>query len=86
MRIALDYDGTYTADPLLWERFIDSARSRGHEVLVVTMRRPDEAISIPGCSVVYTSRKAKVAYMADRPGKIDIWIDDSPHWLLEDSI
>jgi hypothetical protein len=65
---------------------VRGARLKGHAVVVVTMRRPDEAIEVPGCEVIYTSRRAKVPFMADRPGAIDIWIDDSPHWLLGDSI
>lgn len=79
MKIALDYDGTYTADPGLFDSFIKMAHERGHEVICVTMRYPEESIQMP-CSIVYTSRKAKaVAFAAD------LWIDDSPHWLLNDS-
>lgn len=79
MRIAIDYDGTYSADPELWKPFIYHAKSRGHEVTCVTMRYPHEPIEMP-CPVFYTSRKAKaIAFDAD------IWIDDSPRWLLQDS-
>lgn len=38
MTIALDYDGTYTRDPDLWDRFISEARSHGHSVICVTNR------------------------------------------------
>lgn len=79
MIIAIDYDGTYTADPVLWEHFIDCALLGGHQVTCVTMRYPTEPIEM-SCPVFYTSRKAKaVAFVAD------IWIDDKPHWLLHDS-
>ena len=44
MRIALDYDGTYTADPDLWDKFINSCRD-----------------------------------------KHDVWIDDNPEWIFQDS-
>lgn len=80
MIIALDYDGTYTADPMLWLPFIAMALQRGHRVVCVTMRYPEEAIDMP-CEVVYTSRKAKAIAF-----KADIWIDDNPKWLLSDSI
>src|ERR1700722_1875454 len=38
MIIALDYDGTYTRDPDLWDAFIDAAQERGHTVICVTNR------------------------------------------------
>lgn len=81
--IALDYDGTYTAMPAVWDRFIADAEKAGHVVVCMTMRRPEETIKVP-CPVVYTSREAKMNY-AERMGlKVSIWIDDSPHWLFAD--
>lgn len=79
MNIAIDYDGTYTEDPALWNGFISQAMERGHNVTCVTMRYPHEPIEMP-CAVFYTSRKAKA-----RAFDADIWIDDSPHWLLSDA-
>ena len=81
MLIALDYDKTYTADPALWDAFVQSAQNRGHTVKIVTMRRPDEAILDASIEIVYTSRKAKAAVIS-----ADIWIDDSPHWVYQDSL
>jgi hypothetical protein len=81
MLVALDYDKTYTADPVLWDEFIQSAHTRGHVVKIVTMRRPDEVIENVPVEVVYTSRKAKSAMV-----QADIWIDDSPHWVYQDSL
>lgn len=81
MRIAIDYDGTYTADPALWLAFMELAKSHGHQVTCVTMRYPNEPIpeKLP-IGVVYTSRKAKAAFYPS-----DIWIEDKPYWLLNDS-
>ncbi len=79
MKIALDYDGTYTADPELWNAFIKNAIDRGHEMVCVTMRCPHEAIQMP-IPVIYTSRKAKFEFAPDA-----IWIDDKPNWLFQDS-
>lgn len=81
MLIALDYDKTYTADPALWDDFIQSAQDRGHVVKIVTMRRPDEAIIECLVDVVYTSRKAKATIV-----NADIWIDDNPVWVYQDSL
>jgi hypothetical protein len=84
MRIALDYDGTYTADPDLWDAFILKARSRCHEVHIVTMRRPDEPVAVREHvdGVHYTSRKAKKVEMTGRGQDFQIWIDDRPEWLF----
>lgn len=86
MRIALDYDGTYTADPELWGAFIAKARERGHDLVMVTMRRiGNEQIENPPCAVVYTNRRAKAPFMERCGYKIDVWIDDNPHWIFENS-
>lgn len=86
LHIALDYDGTYTADPQLWDEFIKFARLRGHIVKILTMRYQNykETVKEPPCEVIYTGRKAKESfYLAD------IWIDDQPrlivndHWSIE---
>jgi hypothetical protein len=81
MLIALDYDKTYTADPALWDDFVRSAQNRGHTVKIVTMRTPAETIVNAPIEVVYTSRKAKSAVI-----NADIWIDDSPQWVYQDSL
>src|SRR5665213_3090768 len=86
MRIALDYDNTYTRDTHLWDGFIDSAKARGHEVICVTMRHDvmEERIDCGLVNrVVYTGREAKKPFLEKYGVKIDIWIDDSPHWILQ---
>lgn len=81
MLIALDYDGTYTADPELWDFFIKKAKERGHEVKIATMRFPSEPIDGLDIEVVYTSRRAKYGCMP-----ANIWIDDTPQFLFQVSI
>ena len=76
MLIALDYDGTYTADPVLWDRFVEHARERGHEVKILTMRYESEPIDTH-LDVVYTGRRAKYGVIP-----ADIYIDDEPHFLF----
>lgn len=92
MRFALDYDGTADEDIGLFVAFVLLAQSRGHQVVIVTMRFPSEAsgMSVELRAVVNavfcTSRQAKVAYMRDvAKVSIDVWIDDSPTWLLHDA-
>ncbi len=87
MLIALDYDGTYTADPVLWEDFICIAKARGHEVVVATMRYPSESIALVDDTVrvVYTSRCAKRPALLELGLLVAIWIDDNPHWINQDA-
>lgn len=83
MKIALDYDDTFTADPDLWMEFVASAKARGHEVTFVTFRYAGpyngdieidaQRMEIP---IVFCGQKQKAScYQAD------IWIDDRPEWI-----
>ena len=85
MRIALDYDNTYTADPPLWDLFITQPAQRGHQVVCVTMRHPHEPAPIANCDILYTGRKAKRAWASSLGMEFDIWIDDSPEYILRDA-
>lgn len=86
MKIALDYDQTYTLDPDFWNDVIDAAVDRGHEIRIVTARAPEED-KIPVLSdfldIIYCDGIAKRFYCTwfadDRRGWIpDVWIDDKP--------
>lgn len=86
MIIALDYDKTYTADPHMWDIFISVAKERGHKVICITMRYPNELIEIQNIDKIhYTSRKAKLVWAKQNDIKVDIWIDDKPGWLFDDA-
>lgn len=85
MLIALDYDKTYTLDPVFWEDFIVNAKTRGHEVVIVTLRFPDVPIQPPpgdtgvsSVEVIYTSMKPKGVFMYELKRVPDVWIDDRP--------
>ena len=83
MRIALDYDKTYTLDPALWQAFTSAAVSRGHEVVCVTAREDNEKnrseVVIPRVPVYFTSFRSKVWYMENvEKIAIDVWVDDDP--------
>ena len=80
MKIALDYDKTYTEAPQMWDEFIELAEKYGHEVFIATMRKPKEEITDVDARIVYTSRKAKSKCVT-----ADIWIDDSPQYIYQDA-
>lgn len=88
MKIAPDYDGTYTADRELWDSFILHARQRGHEVHIVTMRFESEPVKLGTIvdAVHYTSRTAKKLYMSTLGLYYQIWIDDQPELLFTGAI
>ena len=90
MLIALDYDDTYTRDPVLWMLFIGFAKGRGHTVICVTMRTPQEVALIDDdlltvIEIIPTSRQAKKDYLNQRSVFPDIWIDDTPEFILCDA-
>lgn len=90
MIIALDYDGTYTKDQILWDNFIRICKDRKHTVYCVTMRYPDENLEIENtigksCKIIYTSRKAKIKFLESIGIFPDVWIDDQPYFILADA-
>jgi hypothetical protein len=94
MIFGLDFDGTYTMDPPLWDMFIAEARKSGHEVIIVTMRYEDtEAAPVlyfklheKANRIIYTNRKAKKSFVRMQNQTIHVWIDDQPEWLFEDAL
>lgn len=85
MHISLDYDETFTRDPIGFLKVVKEFRLRGHKVTLVTMRMIEEGsdvISELRGSVdgfVFTDRLAKsVAISLLNLEPISVWIDDSP--------
>jgi hypothetical protein len=86
MKIALDFDNTYSLDPDFWDTFIETSQICGHDIMIVTGRRegvyPEDFnhFNIP---VYKTKWLAKRAYMREIEGmEIDVWIDDCPEAIL----
>jgi len=85
MKIALDYDNTFTEDTGLWIAFVNNARGRGHSVAFVTSRSETyenqdilsdaESLGIP---VVFCNHEQKELHYAAH-----VWIDDSPEDIPE---
>lgn len=93
MRIALDFDQTYTLDPDCWFDVINTFQEAGHEVVVVTVRHPywdahpyiDDLYKQLLVDCIFTDGKAKKAFCEERGINIDVWIDDRPQTILGDS-
>src|SRR5882757_5964421 len=88
MKIALDYDNTYTLAPQFWEEFIHNAYHQGHKVRIVTARCSKlDNIDHLDWPVLYCDGKAKREVCRDIYGwEPDIWIDDHPENISQDSI
>ena len=93
MLIALDFDGTYTESPELWDLFIAAAKKRGHDVICCTMRHETtegedvkKALIGKVSRIVFTSRKNKIDALRAIGLSPKIWIDDSPGWIFRDAL
>lgn len=91
MIIALDYDNTYTADPILWNQFIKDSIDRGHAIWCVTARSPHHiqeveqtiGLALEPNHIIATDGGEKRRFLKEihnlRP---DIWIDDNPESIV----
>lgn len=89
MNIALDFDETFTAEPIMWTDFIRSASDFGHNIYIVTARTSedshiwiDELFDAGLIEVVFCDGQAKKQETIKRGIDIDIWIDDNPLNIL----
>jgi hypothetical protein len=91
MNIALDFDDTYTRDPVLWDIFIAHAKDRKHDIRIVTYRKKvmtDPALDWLGSTipVIFTEYQQKRAFTNSIGWNVDIWIDDSPEFIVEPTV
>ena len=90
MNISLDYDDTYTRDPVFWDTVVGNAMMRGHIVYVVTLRTPEQGVDVLNSigklvgahKVYFTSMQSKKNYMWKQGVRIDVWIDDMPDCIV----
>ena len=86
MKIAIDFDDTYTRDPSMWNQFILNMIDCGHEVFCVTWRHEDELSDVEDTigtiidsdKIIATGRLAKDEFCRSKDIFIDVWIDDDP--------
>ncbi len=89
INFALDYDGTASEDVPLWTGFIEQCKKRGHNVFIVTARSPHELSDIetnyPGTEIIPCSGKYKNNVCQENAISIDVWIDDMPQIIMEET-
>lgn len=85
---AFDYDNTISRDADVFIAMMRMLQDRGHEVFVVTARRPDihpeDFTEIEKYFKVYKTRHiAKRVYMREIEGiEVDVWVDDMPEAII----
>ena len=90
MLIAIDYDGTFSRDPVLFRALVALGRRMGHAFVLVTGRsnegqwgaevRREGGDLMP---IVFAANGWKRA-AAERAGhKVDVWIDDHPESIAK---
>lgn len=78
MIVAIDYDGTITADLDFFRQMIPLLKSRGHTVLIVTNRGPETIIAWQGVETIYCNGRPKRAVCLEHGFRVDVWVDDNP--------
>jgi hypothetical protein len=84
MRLGVDYDDTWTLDPVFWRAVVELAAARGHEVVIVSNRGPSrwepiaEEHALP-VRVIYADGKPKTEAVRAAGLVIDVWVEDMPH-------
>jgi hypothetical protein len=87
MNLCIDYDETYTRDPIFWNEVCQMACDAGHNVWCVSARHPHHmddveftigrVIGANRC--VGTDGAAKKDFLLEHHGVYgDVWIDDTP--------
>ncbi len=90
MRVALDYDNTYTLDPPVWNGIIREFQQWGHEVRIVTFRHQlhdNIDYMVNGLKVIYTDGVAKKFFCHHMAvWDPDVWIDDKPENIINNGV
>lgn len=90
MIIGLDYDDTYTRDPVTWRTAMGLFKANGHTVYGVTFRHGtgqefdtvDKSFFDVCDAVYFTGRSPKRTFMLNEGVHINVWIDDAPDLIV----
>lgn len=79
MRVAIDYDNTFTLDPTGWREIIWMMQTKlVWDVVCISSRFPNVPITDMPVPVYYACGQPKWEFAHERGLEIDIWIDDIP--------
>jgi hypothetical protein len=91
MIVSLDFDDTFTADPLAWSSVAQVLTDAGHTVVCISGRDDTEANlseirrALPECveSIYLCGARSKKAYAERESIPVEVWIDDSPSRIVQ---
>jgi len=88
MTFAIDFDGTFSADPPLFRDIVGLMKSHGHKVVMVTGRSNDQGGEIDVLvgdlmPVIFAGREWKKMAAFNAGYDVDVWIDDNPEWVTK---
>jgi hypothetical protein len=83
---AIDYDGTWSADPTAFAAFAALLRRRGHRVIIVTARVGGRGEVERECrphvdAIVFSGANYKREAAAASGETVHVWIDDRPEMI-----
>ena len=81
--IVIDYDGTWTLDPIAFAAFARMMRGRGHRVIVITARATghgevERETSAHVDRVLFSRGAPKRDCAVENGESVSVWIDDDP--------
>lgn len=86
--VSIDYDHTFSTDPITWLKVINILRKSNFNVICCTSRYPNESpedfdiLKKNDVKCYFTSREAKKDFLERQGINVDIWIDDEPYGIL----
>jgi hypothetical protein len=87
MIIAIDYDGTYAADPETFDKVIKLFQEAGHTVICVTGRDGGAMGDIVRATIgqlipiVFAGPEWKKVAAKNQGYNVDVWVDDVPNMI-----
>lgn len=78
LRIALDFDGTFTTNPGMWLKVIKTFQDANVDVICITSRFPNVPVTGIPVPVYYACGQQKADFAHERGLEVDVWIDDMP--------
>jgi hypothetical protein len=86
---AIDYDGTWTADPEAFAAFANLLRKRGHRVIIVTARVSGVGEVYFHCEkhvdrILASGASYKRDYATEHGETVNVWVDDMPEMIGPD--
>ncbi|MFY0656356.1 MAG: hypothetical protein JXR12_06370 [Neptunomonas phycophila] len=90
VRVALDFDDTYTKDPATWQKLVSTMKEAGWDVRIVTFRDDvggynnhdiKAAASVMDLPIIFTAGKQKSVFCRKVGFVPSFWIDDLPYLI-----